>query len=86
MIAIGQVCDNNCDVILNKRRLVTIIVEKIILQGARNLNNGLWDIPVQKRRIEPHNYKLSAIHPAIYSQKITFVYKIKIVYRNIKTS
>ena len=46
LILIGQLCDNNCYVILNKDRLITIHNKKV--QGMRNRCDNLWDITVQK--------------------------------------
>ena len=71
LISIGQLCDDNCDVLLNKTKLIAIKNNKIILQGIRNPFDNLWDIPVKKQHISPQNYQTPAIHPAIYPQRIT---------------
>ena len=66
LISIGQLCDDECDVILNKRVLVAIKNEKVILTGVRNKYDKLWDIPVHKSTISAQNYSFPEIHPSIY--------------------
>ena len=46
LILIGQLCDNDCDVLLNKDKLYAFKQRKIILQGNRKISDGLWDIVV----------------------------------------
>ena len=65
LISIGQLCNDNCNVLLNKSCLIAIQNNKIILEGIRNSYDNLWDIPV-KKNISPQNYQIPAIHPAIY--------------------
>ena len=68
LISIGQLCDDECTVVLNNKSLIAIkgdnIVqhlleekkEDIILNKARNPNDGLWDITVTKAAISPKIY------------------------------
>ena len=51
LISIGQLCDDNCDVHLNKTKLVAIKNDKVILEGTGNYVDGLWDIPVHKQTV-----------------------------------
>ena len=48
LISINQLCDDNCNVLLNKKKLIVVKDDAIILQGVQNFTDGLWDIPVQK--------------------------------------
>ena len=48
LISIGQLCDDECDVLLNKHHLIAMKDKKVILTGVRNPYDKLWDIPVQK--------------------------------------
>ena len=48
LISLGQLCDDNCNIVLTKSHLHTIKNGKIILQGYRNPRDGLWDIPLTK--------------------------------------
>ena len=48
LISIGQLCDDNYDVFLNKKNLLAVKNKEIILEGTWNYTDGLWDIPVQK--------------------------------------
>lgn len=48
LISLGQLCDDDCQVLLDKTNLFAIKDNKIILQGRRSkTGDGLWDIPLQ---------------------------------------
>ena len=42
LISIGQLCDDNCTVVLNKNTLKIYKDGHMILQGNRNFTDGLW--------------------------------------------
>ena len=44
LISIGQLCDDDCTAILNKQDLKIYKNGHMILQGHRNLTDGLWDV------------------------------------------
>ena len=67
-ISLGQLCDDDCAILLNKKTLLAIKNNKIILKGTRNPHDKLCDIPIQKRSITLNNYATPPIHPAIYSK------------------
>jgi hypothetical protein len=46
LISLGQLCDNDCTITLNKQSLQVIKNNKVIMQGTRNVTDGLWDIPI----------------------------------------
>ena len=70
LISIDQLCDDNCDVVLNKEKLYAFKQSKLILEGNRNFSDGLWDIPVQKQEIKNRNYALLVAYPSIYKNII----------------
>ena len=41
LISLGQLCDNNYQVLLDKRKLRVYKNKEIILEGIRNSSNGL---------------------------------------------
>ena len=53
LISIGQLCDDNCIAILNKNTLKVIKNNKVIMEGQRNHDDGLYDIPIVKERTKP---------------------------------
>ena len=61
----------NCDVHLNKTKLVAIKNDKVILEGTRKYADGLWDIPVHKQYVTTENYKQPHIHPGLYKDRTT---------------
>jgi hypothetical protein len=46
LISIGQLCDNNCIAVLDKRQLKAFKNNECILKGAHNTTDGLWDISI----------------------------------------
>ena len=46
LISIGQLCDDGCTATFNRESLQVKKNEKLILQGFRNYQDGLWDIPM----------------------------------------
>ena len=68
LISIGQLCDNEYDVHLNKKIIIAVKDKEIILEGTRNYTDGLWDIPVQKSSITEINHTI----PKIYIQDYIF--------------
>jgi hypothetical protein len=51
LISIGQLCDDDCNIVLNKKHLIAVKNNKIIMRGARNKADGLWDIPISKTKM-----------------------------------
>ena len=44
LLSVGQFCNNNCIAIFTKHKMYILKENKIILQGHRNFNDGLWDV------------------------------------------
>ena len=44
MLSIGQLCDDNCWGLFNKKDLLRFKNKKLILKGKRNKTDGLWDV------------------------------------------
>ena len=66
LISLGQLCDDDCIVLLHKKVLLAIKNKEVILQGIRNPIDQLWDIPVSKEIITEGNYPMPSIYPGIY--------------------
>ena len=69
LISLGQLADDDCTILLNKKKLFAIKEEQIVLEGYRNKVDGLWDIPIQKRTITENNFRILSIHPSIYPSR-----------------
>ena len=57
LISLGQLYDDDCIAILDKHKIQIIKESKVVMQGHRNPNDGLWDIPIKK----PSQHKALAI-------------------------
>ena len=62
LISLGQLCDDNCKVLLDKKKLQVFKENDVILEGIRNPKDGLWDIPIKE------NYVVPKSHPGLYQQ------------------
>ena len=51
LIFLGQLCDDNCNITLDKKYLKVYKNDTQIIKGYRNIHDGLWDIhiPVQPK-------------------------------------
>ena len=47
LLSLGQLCDDDCTILMNKYALHVFKDLKHILSGIRNRRDGLWDIPIQ---------------------------------------
>ena len=50
MLSIGQLCDDNCWGLFNKKDLLIFKKRKLILRGKRNLRDGLWDVHLKSNQ------------------------------------
>ena len=69
LISLGQLCDDDCTVILDKNKMLAIKKNEIILRGRRNYLDGLWDIPIEKSRLQSDNYNNPTIHGFQYKNQ-----------------
>ena len=67
LISLGQLCDDDCIIMLHKKVMLAIKNNKIVLQGIRNPIDRLWDIPIYKDKIMGNNYPMPNIHPGLYA-------------------
>ena len=65
LISLGQLCDDDCKVLLDKKELNVYKDNQVLLRGYRNPTDGLWDIPIVKSII-PENYIMPKTHSAMY--------------------
>ena len=69
LISLGQLCDDDCLIVLHKKIMLAIKHNKIILKGIRNPVDHLWDIPVRKDSITEGNYSTPHINPGLYATR-----------------
>ena len=69
LISIGQLCDDGCDIIIDKDQLVVSKNNNIILKGHRNTRDGLWDIPIQKANITTNCCLKPPTHSGLYQNR-----------------
>ena len=74
LISLGQLCDENCVILLNKEKMYAIKENEVLLQGKRNLIDGLWDIPIHKNIVQENSYEEPEHHGLTYlRQKNDFI-------------
>ena len=84
LISLGQLCDDDCIIMLHKKVMFAIKNNKIVLQGIRNPIDRLWDIPIHKKIIMDNNYPSPNIHPGIYPSRQTNEIETKNIPKNRK--
>ena len=47
LIALPQLCDDGCKVLLDDKHLYAIKDKQVVMKGYRNQQDKLWDIPLQ---------------------------------------
>ena len=67
LISLGQLCDDNCDVLLNKDSLFVVKNNELLMEGFRNQEDKLWDIPVRNPNILKSNTLTVPTHAGLYS-------------------
>ena len=53
LLSLGQLCDDNCQILLTKSTLIAKKNNNIILTGTRNKTDGLWDVPLKTPSLIP---------------------------------
>ena len=51
LLSMGQLCDDDCNVILNKEKMTVIKNNRVVMQGKRNKQDGLWDVPFSNSKL-----------------------------------
>ena len=54
LISLGQLCDDDCIVHLDKHKLLVFKDKTKILQGTRNHTDGLWDVHFPSKELTTH--------------------------------
>ena len=64
LISIGQLCDDGCTAVMDKKDLAVVKKNTVILRGKRNKMDGLWDIPIENNHIKKiiFNYQQRTRH------------------------
>ena len=44
LISLGQLCDDGCTAILDRKQIQVVKDQHVVLKGRRNWMDGLWDI------------------------------------------
>ena len=69
LVSVGQLCDDGCEIILNKYELTAIKNNKVIVKGYRNKHDGLWDIPIHKKHVTTKCCISPPIHPSLHTKR-----------------
>ena len=46
LLSIGQLCDDDCVAVFSKEKMQVLKNDNVVLEGHRNFNDGLWDVPL----------------------------------------
>ena len=70
LISLGQLCNNGCNISLDKDKMNIYKNLKLIIEGTRNKTDSLWDIPILVISIQ-HNYKMPPLHSLYHKMNHT---------------
>ena len=70
LISLGKLCDDGCEVKLNSKTLQATKNNKIVVTGIRNHQDGLWDIPVWKEKLQDNHFVAPKAHGGMYAMKV----------------
>ena len=76
LISLGQLCDDDCKVLLTKNKIHVVKNNKIVIQGKRNTNDGLWDIPIEKAPNLPTQHHVDNVNTT-HQQKLGVIIRKK---------
>ena len=75
LVAVGPLCDDNKIVIFDKNAVQAVIPNEklktainqsnVVLQGHRNMNDGCWDINLDKTTVSEASVKYPATHSGL---------------------
>ena len=66
LISLGQLCDDDCIVVLNKKNICAIKEDEVVLQDQRHFTDKIWDIPIQKTSLQEEKYVTPDLHGYTY--------------------
>ena len=69
LILIGQLCDDEYSIILDKKKTIAFKNNKVILKGIRNKTDDLWDIPIPKTNITKDYCTTPTTHPSMHGAR-----------------
>ena len=73
LLSVGQLCDDNCWAIFHKTHMFIIKNNQIILQGNRNLLDGLWDVMLQNTtKLKQFDQTKNLLNVIVYKSKTNF--------------
>ena len=67
MISIGQLCDGGCKVLLDEEHLLAFKDRLLVLEGTRNQEDGLWDIPLPQTTLQQYKHTPLPKHAGLYA-------------------
>ena len=65
-VSLDHLCDNGCIIGLNSKGLGGVKNDNIVLEGTRNVEHGLCNIPLHKSTIQPFKHHTPKTHTGIY--------------------
>ena len=64
LISLGQLCDDDCKVELNRSNLKVFKEKKLVMKGCRNYKDGLWNISITNH-IVINNVRIPPAYPGM---------------------
>ena len=87
MLSLGQLCDDGCNVLLNKQKMYAIKDKQLVIEREKNYRDDLWEIiipshPNGKMSVQTNNCTTIVSHEIIYvsapKYKIQYILSVTI--------
>ena len=62
LLSLGQLCDDGCQILLDKKALFVVKEDELVMEGYRNEGDLLWDIPVQNLELLKAKHATTPAH------------------------
>jgi len=76
LLSLGQLNDDDCDILLNKKKMYVIKDKELILHGTRNKLHGIWDVPGYNTELNSDNLGTPTLNTALYIKQDTRIVKL----------
>lgn len=84
LVFLGKLCDDRCIIGLNSKRLLAVKTKSSI-RGETKLKHGLWNIPLQRIRINTFKHFKTLKHAGMYkawNTECTIAHKVHTLTHN----
>ena len=85
LVSLGHICDENCQILLDKKKLHVVKDSNLILQRHHNYIDGLWDTPLHNPNPLSSNIVQQPAYTVVYMTSINSIKRSNAKYEDVLT-